>query len=84
MRREEMKESKCRDYQCRKGFIDTNNPIQIKTGCFNYSIAYPCSICGRLHMNGHPVQNRAGNRAFFKDGHLFNIDRKTGEKVIIF
>jgi len=74
---------KCKDYQCRKGEIDIKSGFPIRTGCSGSSMAYPCSVCGRLHWHdGSPVRNRGGNRAFLKDGHLVNINRKGKEQII--
>lgn len=58
---------KCRDYKCRKGAIDTTKVIYVKTGCASSDVAFPCSLCGRLHFrDGSQIQNRRKHRVFLK------------------
>lgn len=75
---------KCRDYKCKKGTVEFEKRITIRTGCSSFDTAFPCSLCGRLHWkNGAPVRNRRGHRAFWKNKRMYNLTRK-GEKQYLY
>jgi hypothetical protein len=60
------KPKKCKERGC-GGIIDLGQPVPLRTGCTDYSTAYPCNKCGRLHWYGkYPrgVYNRRGEKAF--------------------
>lgn len=71
-------EWKCRDKNCGKGEININCPVMLRIGCNSRDMAYPCSVCGRLHWVpanriknfAEPVCNRAGQKSYFVDGVL--------------
>jgi hypothetical protein len=50
--------------------IDQNHSVPLPKGCASLALAFPCSLCGRLHWeDGDPVIHRADNRyAYLIDG----------------
>ena len=77
------KRIRCKDYKCKKDFVDTNTPIGIQTGdapMATVATVFPCNACGRLHwFGGSPVQTDSGYRRFWKEGRTYHIDRKGKE-----
>jgi hypothetical protein len=67
--------------QC-EGQIDMTKGVTVRIGCGSVDMVYPCNKCGRLHWNsGTGVNNRCGDKAFFKDGRLINRDTE-GKEII--
>lgn len=55
--------------------LEGKNQCRLQTGCETSDVAAFCSKCGRVHWpSGEAVHNRPGQRTFFKDGELVNID----------
>jgi hypothetical protein len=74
---------RCRDYACKKGVLDLQNPAVVSTHCGTVAL-FPCTVCKRLHWaDGSPAKNRNnGNRAFFKNGKAIEIDRNGKEHAL--
>jgi len=73
---------KCTENSC-TGEIDLEQNVQVRTGCMSSTIVHPCGVCGRLHWKeGSGVQNRAGHKAFFKNGYLVNVDENGKETIL--
>lgn len=68
---------RCKETGC-DGEVDLTTPVTLQVGCRSVDHAYPCSRCGRLHWNdGSAVQNRAGQKAFLRDGKVVNMTAKS-------
>jgi len=68
--------NKCSIKDC-NGKLDENETILLMTSCMacgggSHSFACPCNVCRRLHWkdDGSPVCNRAGQKAFLKNGQV--------------
>lgn len=74
----------CKDQKCGKGTIDKTQRISLRTGCSSFSVAHPCSVCGRLHWgsDGLPVSNRSEHAAYFKDGKIVHVQADGVEYVL--
>lgn len=57
----------------------SENCITLQTGCENYNMAFPCSLCGRLHWgSGEAVKNWRYEKVFFLNGKV--VDKKINRK----
>jgi len=66
----------CKEPDC-GGQVDESNPVGLRVGCVVSKPAYPCEICGRLHwVDGSPVFNRPGDRAFLHGNTVVHKDKK--------
>ena len=65
------------------GQVDVTKMVSIRVGCASFSVAHPCSQCGRLHWeDGGEVNNRCGHKAYIKNGRLTNVDQDGKEYTV--